>query len=106
MRKILLAIGLVLAFAACQPTQPAHTVVHFAPAQDVTTSTCPSDGTVYVSGSCTTTAMPAVAGTLVKLCSGNWECPPDYPDPGDGQPLTNCETTDYHTCEAYKPPGG
>jgi hypothetical protein len=68
---------------------------------------CPKDGTVYTVGSCVLdpSVMPsgAAEGTPVKYCSGNFECPADYPDPGDGQPLTGCTTTDYHSCESYTP---
>lgn len=68
---------------------------------------CPKDGSVYLAGSCVLdpSVVPsgAAEGTPVKYCSANWECPADYPDSGDGQPLTDCTTTDYHSCESYQP---
>jgi hypothetical protein len=76
------------------------------PAESTTTTTspslsCPKDGTVYAAGSCTRdpSVMPAgaPAGTPLKYCSGNWECPADYPEtPGP------CRTTDYRSCENYR----
>lgn len=86
-----------------EPTAPPTDPVSSSPPSPY----CPKDGSVYVKGSCELDpeVLPSGAsdGDPVKWCSNNSECPADYPDPGAGQPLTNCETTDYRTCQSYQP---